>query len=535
MAQIQVTNLTFSYDGSSDTIFDKMSFTLDTDWKLGLIGRNGKGKTTFLNLLLGRYEYIGTIRTSTVFDYFPYQIPGTWETECGEMLLERMKPGCELWRVLCELDELEADAGILYRPFGTLSCGERTKLMLAVLFSGDNDFLLIDEPTNHLDQCARETVKRYLNSKKGFILVSHDRDLLDACVDHVLVLNRQTIEVQGGNFSSWWENKTRKDAFSIAENEKHKKEIGKLRKASGRVRQWADCNERTKIGFDPVKEHDRSKNTRAYIGAKTKKMQSRVKQMEERIEREIEEKEGLLQDIEKPVDLKLFPLSHYKKVLLTAKEYGVTYLNAKEPVFQNLNLELCQGERVFLHGKNGCGKSSLIQAVLRAAFLTESVNRGISDQIYNVAHEAGNREKECMWKDGFVESGLLKTASGLKISYVNQDTSFLRGSIQQFCAQRGLKENLFCSICSQLDLDRAQFSKNMEEFSEGQKKKVLIAASLLTPAHLYIWDEPLNYMDVFSRMQIEKVLLAHMPTMLIVEHDVRFRERIATRVVNMEI
>ncbi len=92
MAQIQVTNLTFSYDGSSDTIFDKMSFTLDTDWKLGLIGRNGKGKTTFLNLLLGRYEYMGTIRTSTVFDYFPYQIPGTWETECGEMLLERMKP-----------------------------------------------------------------------------------------------------------------------------------------------------------------------------------------------------------------------------------------------------------------------------------------------------------------------------------------------------------------------------------------------------------------------------------------------------------
>lgn len=94
MAQIQVTNLTFSYDGSSDTIFDKMSFTLDTDWKLGLIGRNGKGKTTFLNLLLGRYEYMGTIRTSTVFDYFPYQIPGTWETECGEMLLERMKPSC---------------------------------------------------------------------------------------------------------------------------------------------------------------------------------------------------------------------------------------------------------------------------------------------------------------------------------------------------------------------------------------------------------------------------------------------------------
>lgn len=523
MAQIQVTNLTFSYESSSDTIFDGMSFTLDTDWKLGLIGRNGKGKTTFLNLLLGTYEYTGTIRASTVFDYFPYQIPEAWAMECGVELLERMKPGCELWRVLCELDGLEADAGILYQPFGTLSCGERTKLMLAVLFSGENDFLLIDEPTNHLDQYARNTVKRYLNSKKGFILVSHDRDLLDACVDHVLVLNRKTIEVQGGNFSCWWENKMRKDAFSIAENEKHKKEIGKLKKASGRVREWADSNERTKIGFDPVKEPDRFIGTRAYIGAKTKKMQSRVKQMEERIEREIEEKEGLLQDVENPVDLKLFPLSHHKKVLLTAREYGLTYPDAKEPVFQNLNLELCQGERVFLHGKNGCGKSSLIRAVLRNAALA-AVNGDCTD-------EPANGEIGCISSGCFAESGMLKTASGLKISYVNQDTSFLRGSIQDFCAQRGLEESLFCAICRQLDMDRAQFSKNMEEYSEGQKKKALLAASLLTPAHLYIWDEPLNYIDVFSRMQIEKLILSYMPTMLIVEHDAQFRKNIATRII----
>ena len=65
------------------------------------------------------------------------------------------------------------------------------------------------------------------------------------------------------------------------------------------------------------------------------------------------------------------------------------------------------------------------------------------------------------------------------------------------------------------------------------KKKVLIAASLLTPAHLYIWDEPLNYVDVFSRMQLEKMILSYKPTMLIVDHDVRFRERIATKVIEM--
>ena len=128
-------------------------------------------------------------------------------------------------------------------------------------------------------------------------------------------------------------------------------------------------------------------------------------------------------------------------------------------------------------------------------------------------------------------SGVCETASGLVISYINQDTSMLKGSIQAFCKERGLEESLFCAILRQLDMERAQFLKNMEDYSEGQKKKVLIAASLLTPAHLYIWDEPLNYIDVFSRIQIEKLLLACQPTMLFVEHDVRFREQIATKTV----
>ena len=149
------------------------------------------------------------------------------------------KPGVASWRVMCELPQLSLDPEILYRPFSTLSFGERTKVMLAVLFSGENDFLLIDEPTNHLDMASREIVKGYLAGKKSFILVSHDRDLLDACVDHVLVLNRATIEVQKGNFSSWWENKQRADAYSKAENEKHLKEIGKLKSAADRASRWA--------------------------------------------------------------------------------------------------------------------------------------------------------------------------------------------------------------------------------------------------------------------------------------------------------
>lgn len=161
MAQINVTNLTFSYEGSFDPIFEKVSFSIDTDWKLGFIGRNGKGKTTFLNLLMGKYPYTGTIRTSTVFDFFPYDITEEQMEKTAAEFFDEIKPQCELWRVICELEELREGAEILYRPFDTLSPGERTKILLAILFSGENDFLLIDEPTNHLDQESRENVKAY--------------------------------------------------------------------------------------------------------------------------------------------------------------------------------------------------------------------------------------------------------------------------------------------------------------------------------------------------------------------------------------
>ena len=106
MSQIDVNDLTFYYEGSPDYIFEHVSFSVDTDWKLGLIGRNGKGKTTFLRLLLGSCEYSGSIRADTAFDYFPYPVRGEEMERCGAELSESWKPDCESWRVLRELDRL---------------------------------------------------------------------------------------------------------------------------------------------------------------------------------------------------------------------------------------------------------------------------------------------------------------------------------------------------------------------------------------------------------------------------------------------
>ena len=508
MSLIKVTNLTFSYEGSFDNIFDNVSFSIDTDWKLGFIGRNGKGKTTFLNILLGKYDYQGSIISDTCFGYFPYSISKEDEELTASELIEKWKSDTEEWRVICELSLLGLDADVLYRPLKTLSYGERTKVMLAVLFSGENDFLLIDEPTNHLDYDGREIIKKYLASKKGFILVSHDRDLLDACINHVLVLNRSTIEVQSGNFSSWWENKEKADSFAISENEKHKREIGKLKAAADRSARWAEKNENTKIGFDPVKEHDRNISTRAYIGAKTKKMQSRVKNTQERLQREISEKEGLLNDIETVTDLKLMPLVHHKDTLIECRDLSLRYKDSEKQVFEHLNLKLCNGDRLFLKGHNGCGKSSLIKAVLDKAG-------------YNGEPKENN----------MIIEGDFTLASNLTISYINQDTSHLAGSLKDYAENNNVDFTLLLSLLRQLDFERNQFDKDMSDFSMGQKKKVLIASSLIKPAHIYIWDEPLNYIDVFSRMQLEKLIDTFKPTMILVEHDERFREKVGTRTV----
>lgn len=480
---------------------------MDTNWKLGLIGRNGKGKTTLLRLLMGQYSYRGSISSSVLFDYFPFQIQKEDMERDTIEVIERIQPDYELWRICRELELLHVEADILYRPYQTLSHGERTKVMLAVLFSRGNYFLLIDEPTNHLDMETRELLCAYLNRKKGFILVSHDRWLLDSCIDHVLALERNQIEVEKGNFTSWWENKQRRDQYEISENEKLKQEIKKMEESARKASAWAEKAENTKIGFNPLKEHDRFLDTRAYIGEKARRMQQRRKNLERRQQTAIREKEQLLKNLEQPAQLRLTPLTHHKETYIRIKDASVSY--GSHQVIRNFSMELKRGERILLQGKNGCGKSSILKMILR---------------------DAGMRlpgEKD------FCVQGQHELAAGLEISYINQDTSFLRGSLDAYIERESLDGSLFRAILRKLDFERIQFEKPMEEYSEGQKKKVLIASSLLKPAHLYIWDEPMNYIDIFSRMQIEELILEYEPTMLLVEHDRDFGNRCATQVVTI--
>ena len=487
MSIIKITNLTFGYEGNYDNVFENVNFQIDTDWKLGFIGRNGRGKTTFLNLLLGKYSHEGTIHASVDFEYFPYHVENVSQYTIDVM--HEVCPLAEDWELLKEVSLLDVNAEVLYRPFETLSNGERTKVLLAALFVGTNRFLLIDEPTNHLDVDARQKIGNYLQKKKGFILVSHDRELLDSCVDHILSINRNDIVIQQGNFTSWWSNKQMQDEYEIAQNQKLKKEIARLSETSKRTANWAGKVEKSKNGT----RNSGSKLDKGYVGHKSAKMMKRAKNQEERMQSASEEKTKLLKNIEQADNLKIASVPYSKEIMLKATQVALYY--GDRQVCSNINFELRPGDRIAVTGKNGCGKSTLLKLIY------------------------GEKLKYL---------GNLDIGSGIKISYVSQDTSFLSGSLSSYAKRCSIDESLMKAILRKMGFERSQFDKNMENFSEGQKKKVLLARSLCEQAHLYIWDEPLNYIDILSRLQIEELLLQYQPTLLFVEHDKVFRDKIAT-------
>ena len=135
--------------------------------------------------------------------------------------------------------------------------------------------------------------------------------------------------------------------------------------------------------------------------------------------------------------------------------------------------------------------------------------------------------------DPIPHTGTVRIGSGLQISLVSQDASRLNGSISDFIYQHGLSESLFLAMLAKLDVSKSQTEKDLSTFSAGQKKKVLLAKSICQNTHLHIWDEPMNYIDVISRMQIEELLLNYQPTILFVEHDKMFTQNIATKILSL--
>ncbi len=487
--KLNIRDLSFTYDGGYEPVFDHVSFSADTSWRLGLIGRNGRGKTTLMRLMAGCYAYTGDIDLPLRPVYFPFDVPDP--SLPTEEVMRQCAPDAQDWQLAREARGLRIGEEALSRPFSTLSRGEQTKALLAALFAREDVYPLIDEPTNHLDLHGRALVADYLRRKDGFLLVSHDRAFLNRCVDHVLAINRSDIWVMQGDYDAYEARLNQQTAYEEARNESLRQDIRRLTESARRAAAWADRAEKGKFH---VPESASAIVDRGYVGAKSAAMMKKASNTLRRREQAIQEKSSLLHNVERVGDLRLTVLRHPKEVLVSVRDGAVRYDG--RTVAEHIAFELRQGDRLALTGPNGCGKSSVLRALCGR---------------------------------GGALSGDVRVAGGLVISVVPQETDFLRGDLRAFIRESGVDETLFKAILRNMACPRSLFEQPMERMSQGQKKKLLLARSLCIPAHLYVWDEPLNYIDVFSRLQAEGLILSAQPTLLLVEHDKMFLDKVCTR------
>jgi lincosamide and streptogramin A transport system ATP-binding/permease protein len=523
MSTITLQNLNFHHSDPYVSVFRDLSLQLDNSWRTALIGRNGRGKTTLLNLLRGKLEPTGgqlemPLHTAS-FPFQPADPMATtftvvkdsiapfrqWERQMQSLLETPDQENLALYATLAEHYEqqrgYEID-GLIHReiaaiglpdellehPFSRLSGGEQTRALIAALFLQKGKFLLLDEPTDHLDMRGRELLGEYLAAKPGFILASHDRHLLDSCTDHVLAINLSDVELLQGNYSTWKEQADRRLASEQQLDEKLKREIRKLKVAAGQRRVWSGRKEKEKIGA----------GDKGFVGHRAAKVMKRALAIESRIDADLAEKETLLQNRENRRDLRLTHAGRSPELLLTVDNLQVSFDDRS--VISDFSMTVNRGERVALLGCNGTGKTTLFNAI--CGTITP-------------------------------RDGRISFPGYLELLRSFQQPLWQNGKLRQHLKDADLDETRFRQILAVLGAEGAVCDRPLETFSQGELKKVDLCRSFMSPAHLLLWDEPLNYVDVMSREQVEEVVLEFEPTLLFIEHDRQFVEQVATRVVEM--
>lgn len=527
MAQIEIRDLTFYYDDFYHPVFEHLTVNLDTDWKMALVGRNGRGKSTLLKLLEGSLQPTsGEIKKNGTVSYFPYLYDATFTKAMDvvkgcigglrtlELKLQKYEEnfannsedtaldetdsvayfetlnryleldGYAMESYICrELSQMGLSEELLQQDFDTLSGGEQTCMLIIALFLRKDAFVLLDEPTNHLDVGKKEHLKEYLKKKKGYIIASHDTEFLDVVCDHILAINKADISVEQGNYSTWHNNMELKEQFELRTREKLEREISQLERQSKQTRAWSNIGNKQKY---PFAGHFRTNGTRAYM--------RQAKAAEQHIKDNLEEKKQLLRNMEAERKLNISQEVVQRDYLLTADHVTFCYEGASEPVFEDVTLHIYPGDKIWLRGKNGAGKTTLLK--LLAGKL----------------HGTGIRRK-----------------GGMSIAYVTQEPSCRSGELPP-----SLRNNRkFKDLCMLFDLPPDTFRRPLETLSSGELKKVDIARVLAEKHQMLFLDEPLNYMDVNFKAQLEAALSDEELTLVFVEHNEAFGERVANRIIDL--
>lgn len=518
MGRIIVDNLSFYYDKYYYPVFENVNFQIDTSWKLGLIGRNGRGKTTLLKLIHEILEPSGgKIQKELITAFYPYELDFNYsnveafmkENIAGLSSVEKKIHELEInnktesdeysnllniyielggysiqSNILKELKMIDIDPAILQREYSELSNGEQTKLQIVIIFLKNPDFILLDEPSNHLDAFGRKVLAKYLNQKHGFIIASHDRVFMDQIIDHIISINKKNIEIHKGNFTSWKSNKELYEQFEIRKRRNIEKKIIELNNASISAGKWSKNS------------NDKKYLYRSNSRERSKSLMSKARSLEKKAEKKLLDSQKLLQNYEIIPELEINQEIIENEVIVEVINIGFRY--SEEWLFNDISFDIRKGERLCITGKNGAGKTTLLNIIMN------HFTAQVGDVYIN--------PKAQIIYDSQIDSILLNKEE-------------LKGDTEQY--------NLMIEICKLFDVNDSILARPFETFSEGERRKLKIAKALSSKNNLLIMDEPLNFTDIYFRQQFEKAILKYKPTMIFVEHDQAFSSKIGTKYIEL--
>ena len=516
MVIFKANNLKKSY--GADVIFDNVSFDLKEGEVVGLLGRNGTGKSTLLKILkgletpdsgniqffkkcsMGYLEQIPEYPNMTVQDvlYLPFEkvmsiekdmraIEGLLATPLNEndmnKLLEkygRLQEAFDKnngYSISSKVEKIKNGLNITEdlsnSIFDKCSGGEKTRVLVAKMLLEEPEILLLDEPTNNLDIKTLEWLEDYIKQYKGSVLVvSHDRYFLDHVIGRVLELDTDGIEEYDGNYSKYIQDKEQRflERYKAYENNQyitHRMEM--------QVRRLKSMNSQILRGV-------------------ANKIENRLNKME-KIDKPIFEK--------KSMRMNEFSGSRSGATLLEA--VGIAKSFEQKELFSDIDLTIEKGDRIGIIGENGSGKTTLLKILLGQEM---------------------------------PDDGIIEISSTAKIGYLTQDTSFedeektiLETFIQSFDnMNQGEARNKLASMLFTSD----DVYKKIKVLSGGEKIRLKLCILMNQNLNLLVLDEPTNHLDLNSREVLEENLMNYSGTLLFVSHDRYFLEKMTNKIWNLE-